>query len=177
MSLWPRFFDYTYSYRNKSRYTRYATSHKETIMDTARLDILVVEDSDEHAELITRNLRKSSLVRHIDRVASGEDALKYLRREEPFADKTPPGLVLLDLNLPKVNGHEVLYQIKSDERLQYIPVVVLSSSNAEYDRKLAMQHNANNYLIKPFDNKEFEAMIGQLTDFWTQWSPSDDKKI
>ena len=139
-------------------------------MDIKDLDILLVEDDDEHAEIIEYNLRKSSLISHIDRVDNGEEALHYLRRENSYAEKQPPSVVLLDLNMPRMNGHEVLLEIRNDQSLKRIPVIILTTSEAELDRRLAYERYANAYLVKPFNFDEFEALVNDLANFWGKWN-------
>ena len=143
-------------------------------MEIKDLNILLVEDDDEHAEIIEYNLRKSKLITFIDRVSDGEEALRYLRHERTFEEKPTPSIVLLDLNMPKISGHEVLKEIRNDNALKYMPVIILTTSEAEVDRKLAYEYHANSYLVKPFDFDEFEGLVNDLTQFWGKWNmPAD----
>ena len=101
------------------------------------LHFLLVEDDDDHAALVLRCFSKSRLGNTIDRVTDGVEALAYLRREGAFAQSPRPGAIVLDLNLPKLSGHELLSAIKSDPDLRKIPVVILTTSAAEIDRAKA----------------------------------------
>ena len=98
------------------------------------ITFLLVEDDDDHAKIVTRSLHKDRIKNGIIRLADGVEALKYLRREDPYSDAVIPDIVILDLKLPKMDGHEVLAEIKKDEQLRGIPVVILTTSNAEADR-------------------------------------------
>lgn len=104
---------------------------------------------------------------HIDRVRDGEEAMQFLRRAAAAKDSRLPDVVILDLKLPRVNGHEVLQAIKSDPRLKCVPVVIFTSSDAESDRNLAYNLHANSFLTKPFDFTEFNETLKAITDYWT----------
>lgn len=114
--------------------------------------ILLVEDDDGHARLIERNLRKVNLINPIDRVADGQEALDYLRREGRFAGNGPPErpqLVLLDINLPRIDGVEVLERIKSDPQLRLLPVIMLTSTDSQVEVDRCYRSGANGYVAKP----------------------------
>ena len=131
--------------------------------------ILLVEDNPQHAEIIFRLLRNCHIAHRIKHVSDGEAALDYLYRRGTYADDLlypMPHLVLLDLRLPKVDGLEVLKQIKSSEDLRSLPVVVLSSSEADRDIAAAYRQYANSYLVKPIDYEKFTAMIETLGLYW-----------
>ncbi|MFP5373251.1 MAG: response regulator, partial [Actinomycetes bacterium] len=99
-------------------------------------------------------------------VSNGEEALRYLRREGEHADAVRPDLVLLDLNLPRVDGREVLAQVKADEHLRTIPVVILTTSEAEEDVLRSYDLHANAYVTKPVDFESFVEVIRQVDDFF-----------
>jgi CheY-like chemotaxis protein len=99
-------------------------------------------------------------------VSDGVDALAYLRKQEPFTDAVRPDLVLLDLNLPKRDGREVLAEIKSDESLRQIPVVILTTSQADEDVVRSYQLHANAYVTKPVDFERFIAVVRQIDEFF-----------
>jgi CheY-like chemotaxis protein len=135
--------------------------------------ILLVEDDPGHAELVRRSLEESSLAKRLMHVADGQAALDYLYRQAGFSnpEQSPrPGLVLLDLRLPKVDGLKVLQTIKSDPDLSRIPVVILTTSAAETDVANAYYGHANSYLVKPVDFSQFEAMMEALCCYWLRWN-------
>ncbi|AYF76892.1 response regulator [Nocardia yunnanensis] len=137
--------------------------------DTRRpIDILLVED-DPADELMTREAFEDNKIGnelHVCR--DGQEALDYLYRRGPYADAARPDLILLDLNLPKYDGREVLAQIKSDSDLASIPVVVLTTSAAEEDILRSYALHANAYVTKPVDLDQFMAAIKQIDDFFVQ---------
>ena len=129
---------------------------------------LLVEDNDDHARLVEQMLRRGRFAKTIRRAADGAEALALLRRTDPEARR--PDLILLDLNLPKVDGLEVLRQIKSDPALRSIPVVMMTSSDAESDRALAYDSYVNSYVLKPTDLGQFRRLVEDLTCYWTDWN-------
>lgn len=128
--------------------------------------ILLVEDNPGDVVLTRRTLEQSSLPNHLHVVGDGESALAYVRQQAPFEDATRPDLVLLDINLPRMGGHDVLRQLKSDPETSMIPVVMLTSSSADADITRAYRQHANAYLTKGFGIEAFAAMIQQLEMFW-----------
>jgi len=142
------------------------------------LTILLVEDNEDHAELVQRNFADNHVANTIHHVKDGEEALNYLFRKGAYADpaKSPlPNLILLDLRLPKVDGIEVLKEIKASEALKSIPVVVLTSSSAEQDIAKAYASNANSYLVKPVDFEKFTRMMKDLGYYWLAWNRNPQK--
>jgi CheY-like chemotaxis protein len=130
------------------------------------IQILLVED-DPGDVLITREAFAENKVRNkLDVVSDGEAAMSYLRREGDFAAAPRPDLILLDLNLPRKDGHEVLAEIKSDPGLQRIPVVILTTSDAEEDILRSYNLHANAYVTKPVDFERFLAVVRQIDDFF-----------
>ncbi|MGD9692173.1 MAG: response regulator [Phycisphaerales bacterium] len=134
------------------------------------IHFLLVEDDDDHADLIERGLREGKTQGTISRVADGEAAMAFLRREGPYRGAARPDVVLLDINLPRMNGHEVLRAIKSDPSLGTIPVVILTTSQAQVDRARAYEERANSYLAKPIDFDNFHQMIVDTRLYWTDWN-------
>jgi len=131
--------------------------------------ILLVEDSPEDFEATVRALRKSGLANPIHRCEDGDEALDYLFHRGAYADpaKAPrPGVILLDLNLPGTDGREVLAEVKRDEGLKTIPVVVLTTSSDERDIARCYQEGANSYINKPVDLDGFIRAVQRLTDYW-----------
>jgi CheY-like chemotaxis protein len=140
-------------------------------MTNKAVHFLLVEDDDDHAELIKFGLlAKNGVPKTVDRVCDGEEALAYLKRSGQFRDRPRPTVVLLDLKLPKVDGHEVLAAIKSDADLRDIPVIVLTTSEAPEDKAKAYSAYANSYLAKPADFSEFKQMIKDLSQYWAMWN-------
>lgn len=132
------------------------------------IEILLIEDNPGDVRL-TRECMLDNKVRNTLNVAvDGEDALCYLRKEGKYANAATPDLIMLDLNLPRKSGFEVLKEIKMDERLKVIPVVVLTSSQAEKDILASYSLNANAYVSKPVDLFEFTNAISQIREFWLE---------
>lgn len=136
------------------------------------VDILLVEDNVSHAELVMRSLGEHSLTRKIYHVTDGEAALDFLFHRGPFNPETAPRpqLVLLDLRLPKIDGLEVLKEIRASEQHKRIPVVILSTSYAEPDVAKAYDHHANSYLVKPLDFEQFTSLMSDLGYYWLRWN-------
>ena len=135
--------------------------------------ILLVEDDPAHAEIVKRNFKASRIVNQMIHVSDGQEALDYLYRREGFSqpDMSPrPGLVLLDLRLPKVDGLEVLKIIKNDPDLKNIPVVILTTSDAETDVARAYDSSANSYLVKPVDFQQFSKLLETIGYYWLAWN-------
>jgi CheY-like chemotaxis protein len=137
------------------------------------MTILLVEDNPDHAELVKRNLAEFQVANHIYHVEDGEAALDYVYRRDAYSDhkKYPrPDLILLDLRLPKIDGLEVLKQIKCDLALQAIPVVVLTTSDAEKDLAKAYEYHANSYVTKPVNFENFSRLLRDLGYYWLAWN-------
>jgi CheY-like chemotaxis protein len=135
--------------------------------------ILLVEDNPDHAELVKRNLEDFQVANHIYHVEDGEAALDYVYRRGTYSDhkKFPrPDLILLDLRLPRIDGLEVLKQIKRDLTLQAIPVVVLTTSDAEKDLAQAYEYHANSYVTKPVNFDNFSRLLRDLGYYWLAWN-------
>jgi CheY-like chemotaxis protein len=134
--------------------------------DHKPVDVLLVED-DEGDVLMTREAFEFYKIRNpLHVVTDGEQALQFLRRTGPFADAPRPGLILLDVNLPRLNGLEVLAELKQDPELLLIPVVMLTTSQAEEDILRSYKLHANAYVSKPVDFENFVAAIRQIDDFF-----------
>lgn len=135
--------------------------------------ILLVEDDPDHAKLIIRGLGNNRVAIQIHHVSDGEAGLDYLFRRGEYADeeKSPrPHLILLDLRLPRIDGLEVLREIKADKELRRISVVVLTSSEAENDIARAGDNYANSYLVKPAAFDDFRRMLRDLKFYWLVWN-------
>ncbi|MDA7662931.1 response regulator [Pirellulaceae bacterium] len=130
------------------------------------IDILLVEDDDDDVRLITKTLKSDPFRSTLHRVRDGVEAMQYLRCERPFLDAIWPDLVLLDLNMPRMDGREVLKECGQDENLKSIPIVVFTSSNDERDILESYNHNANSYVSKPVDLIQFRDVLAALSDYW-----------
>lgn len=131
--------------------------------------ILLVEDSPSDALLTLEALKQGHVADTLQHVKDGVEALKYLRREGQYADAERPDVILLDLNMPRKNGHEVLREIRADDELRYLLVIVLTTSDDEHDVQKAYGLNANCYITKPVDMNAFVDAMRALGDFWLNW--------
>jgi CheY-like chemotaxis protein len=129
-------------------------------------NILLVEDNPGDVRLTIEALRDAKVRNNLSVVGDGVEALRFLRREGKYADAMRPDLILLDLNLPKMDGREVLAAIKADEALRTIPVVVLTTSRAEQDIAKSYALHANCYVTKPVDLDQFLHVVRSIEDFW-----------
>lgn len=134
------------------------------------LRFLLVEDDDNHADLVRRAMAEERIGNELDRVADGEEAMAWLRREVPHEAAPRPDIILLDLKLPRLDGHEVLRNIKSNDDLKHIPVVVMTTSRAESDRIRAYNEHANSYVVKPLDFGQMHELVKELGLYWTVWN-------
>ena len=130
------------------------------------IEILLIEDSPSDADLTIETLSEAKILNNLHVVEDGVEALAFLRREEPYAQMPRPDLILLDLNLPRKDGREVLAEIKSDPNLEIIPVVVLTTSAAEEDILKSYKLHANCYVTKPVGLDEFIKMVKLIEFFW-----------
>jgi two-component system, chemotaxis family, response regulator Rcp1 len=130
------------------------------------LEILLVEDNPADARLTREVFEGGRLSTHLNVVSDGEQALAFLRREGIYETAPRPKLVLLDLNLPRKNGLEVLDEMRADAALAVIPVIMLTSSSARHDVEAAYAHGANAFVVKPQDLDSFMDLIGTIRGFW-----------
>jgi chemotaxis family two-component system response regulator Rcp1 len=130
------------------------------------ISILLVEDNPADIRLTEEALKECKLVNSLSVVTDGEAALAHLRREGEYTDVSRPDLVLLDLNLPRKSGQEVLAEMRADEDLKSIPVVVLTASRAEKDVIMSYDLSCNCYVIKPLDFDQFNEVVQAIQDFW-----------
>ena len=135
-------------------------------MARKEIKILLVEDNPGDIRLVREALSECGMNHRLEVVADGVAALEYLWREKSSVNGSLPDLLLLDLNLPKKDGREVLMEIKGDEGLRRIPVVIFSSSKAEGDILSAYRHHANCYICKPLDLDAFIEVVAQIGRFW-----------
>ena len=130
------------------------------------IEILMVEDNPGDVRLAQEAMKEAKMRNRLTVVHDGVEALAYLRREGRFAQAVRPDLILLDLNLPRKDGREVLAELKSDPDLKSIPVVVLTTSRAEQDVEGAYKLHANCYITKPVDFNQFMKVVQQIDNFW-----------
>jgi CheY-like chemotaxis protein len=130
------------------------------------IEILQVEDNPGDVRLTKEALKEGRFANLINVAVDGFEAMAFLRREGKYANASRPDLILLDLNLPKKNGREVLAEIKADSNLKSIPVVVLTSSQAEKDIVATYNLHANCYITKPVDFEQFICVVRSIEDFW-----------
>ena len=132
----------------------------------APVDILLVEDNNADVELTRQALREARIPNHLHVAEDGEDAMQFLHREAPHEKAPRPDLIILDLNLPSKNGREVLQEVKGDDDLKSIPVVVLTTSEDAEDIRDVYRHHGNSYLCKPVDFHDFLKIIKTFESFW-----------
>jgi CheY-like chemotaxis protein len=130
------------------------------------VEILLVEDNPGDVRLTIEGLKEGKVNNNLYVVEDGVEAIAFLRREGKYSEAVRPDLILLDLNLPKKDGREVLTEIKADKDLRTIPVVVLTTSEAEQDILKAYMLHANCYITKPVDLEQFISVVSSIEDFW-----------
>lgn len=136
------------------------------LKNTDPVNILLIEDNPGDVRLTQEAFKEGSIDIKLNVVMDGVEALKYLKREMPYDQADTPDLILLDLNLPKKDGREVLHEIKTDNNLKRIPVVVLTTSNAQQDILKSYNLHVNCYVNKPVDFDKFFDIIQKIEDFW-----------
>ena len=130
------------------------------------LIILLVEDNEGDIVLTVEALKEAKINNNVVVVRDGEEALNYLYRQGPYANAELPDIILLDINLPRVDGKEVLGKIKNDEHLKFIPVVILTTSDSERDIMESYVNHANCYITKPVDFNKFMQVVMMIKSFW-----------
>ena len=143
-----------------------AAAGPDALADAAPIEILLVEDDPGDVLMTKEALADAKMANELHVVSNGEEALAFLFQEGEYPDAPRPGLILLDLNLPRVDGREVLARIKADEILRRIPVVVLTTSEAEEDILRSYDLYANAYVTKPVDFEAFVKVVRQVDDFY-----------
>ena len=133
---------------------------------TNPIQILMVEDNPADARLVREVMRDSKMLNEIHWVADGVEAMAFLRRQGKYANAPRPNIVFLDLNMPRKDGREVLHEVKTDADLRRIPVVIMTSSQAEEDIARAYDQHANCYVRKPLDFQQFHRVVQTLENFW-----------
>ncbi len=130
------------------------------------INILLVEDNPGDVRLVKEVFQEGKIYNQLEVTRDGEEAMRFLRREGAYQQVETPDLILLDLNLPKKSGDQVLAEIKNDVRLRKIPVIILTASQAEEDIAKAYHHYANCYLTKPIDLEQFIHVVQAIKSFW-----------
>jgi CheY-like chemotaxis protein len=137
--------------------------------------VMLIEDNLDHAELVMRTLSEHKVVNQIRHFTEGQSALDYLFRRGEYTDPETsprPSLILLDLRLPRVDGLDILRDIKNSDELRCIPVIILTTSEAERDIARAYLNHANSYLVKPVGFEEFNKLMEDLGFYWLGWNTS-----
>jgi CheY-like chemotaxis protein len=129
-------------------------------------EILLVDDNPADIRLMQETLKEDKIVHRLHVVMDGEECMQFLRKEGEYADKPRPDLLLLDLNLPRKDGREALAEIKADPNLKTIPIVVLTSSEADQDILKSYELQASCYITKPVDLEQFTEVVRSIQDFW-----------
>jgi two-component system, chemotaxis family, response regulator Rcp1 len=129
-------------------------------------EILLVEDNEDDVELMRIGFRRARFAVNLNHVPDGEVCMQYLRGEGPFVGRTMPDLVLLDLHMPRMSGREVLAAIVADDRLRQLPVIVLTTSEAQEDVLSSYKLRCSSYIVKPVDFEQFYTVVQGLTDYW-----------
>ena len=137
-----------------------------TLNSDRKLEVLLVEDNPADVRLTREVFENGDGATHLNVVGDGEQAMAFLRRQGPYADQPRPCLLLLDLNLPRKDGREVLAELKEDRELRHIPVVVLTTSAAESDIVRSYELHANCYITKPVDLEQFIVAVKSIENFW-----------
>ncbi len=135
-------------------------------MSVKPIEILLVEDNPGDVFLTRNALQRAKLSNNLHDVKNGEEALAFLKQKEPFANAPRPDIILLDLNLPRMNGHEVLQAVKSDDALKDIPVIVLTTSSNKEDIINSYRHYANAYITKPVNIEQLIEVLQSFGQFW-----------
>ncbi|MGA1825988.1 MAG: response regulator [bacterium] len=135
-------------------------------MNNKNLEILLVEDDPGDVDLMKESLKESKITIDMSVVADGVEAMTYLRKEGRYSCVNRPNIILLDLNLPKKDGREVLEEVKNDDDLKEIPIVILTTSNAEQDIIKSYGLGANCYITKPVGFEQFRKVVNEIKNFW-----------
>ena len=135
-------------------------------MSVRPIEILLVEDDDDDVLLMKKSLERDRILNRVHRVEDGFEAMEFLRRQGKYENAIRPDLILLDLNMPRKDGREVLRDIKQNEEFETIPVVVLTTSDDEHDILESYKHKANSYVTKPVDLLQFRDILQVIKDYW-----------
>lgn len=145
--------------------------------DDRHIRFLLVEDDEDHAFVVMKTLKRERVMNIVDHAINGKVAMEMLRRTGEYAEQPLPDVILLDLKMPVMDGHEVLEALQSDDELSKIPVVVMTTSDAESDRVRAYDLKANSYVVKPVDFDRFRSLVSDLGFYWGVWNrPATDQR-
>jgi two-component system, chemotaxis family, response regulator Rcp1 len=136
------------------------------IKQTRPVEVLLADDSDEDVELTRLGFQQSKLLVNLHRVADGVECLAFLRKQDVYSNVPTPDLLLLDLNMPRFGGREVLAEIEKDENLNSLPVVVLTTSEQDHEVLTMYKMGCNSYIVKPIDFDQFVKVIQGITEYW-----------
>jgi two-component system, chemotaxis family, response regulator Rcp1 len=136
------------------------------VADSRPAEILLVEDNDNDVELTRMAFEKSSLLINLHHAKDGEECMAFLRKQDKFADAPAPDVILLDLNMPRMDGREVLAEISNDESLRHLPVVILTTSAEESEILKMYKLRCSSYIVKPVNFDQFMRVIQSLADYW-----------
>lgn len=131
-----------------------------------QIQILLVEDNEGDILLTTEALEDSKIINLVSVVKDGEQAIDFLNRKEPFQNASMPNLILLDINLPKKNGHEVLQYLKASKNFRHIPIIMLTTSSSQKDILEAYNHYVNCFITKPVEVNDFMTAVAKIENFW-----------
>lgn len=142
-----------------------------------KINILLVEDNDQDAFLVREALEDQEILKEMSHVQNGEEALKYLKKEAPYENSILPDLILMDINMPIMDGHEALREIKSLEDFKQIPVLILTTSSRKEDILKAYKEQSSSYIVKPDDIFELDQLAASLKNYWinTVWLPNKNQ--
>lgn len=143
------------------------------------IHFLIVEDDLDHAHVIKRTIKRERILNRVDHAKDGQEAWEMLTKAGEHKDAIRPDIIILDIKMPRMDGHELLEKIRANEELKTIPVVMMTTSDAEKDRLLAYQNNVNSYLVKPLDFDKFHQLVRELSLYWGVWNwsaPTGEEK-
>lgn len=129
-------------------------------------EVLLVEDNDNDAEITRIGFRQAKFAANLHHVVNGEECMAFLRKEGKYSAAPTPDLILLDLNMPRMDGREVMQEIAADENLKHLVIIVMTSSDADTDVLMSYKLNCNSYIVKPVGFENFSKVIQSLGDYW-----------
>jgi two-component system response regulator len=138
----------------------------DELKDARFAEILLVEDNEDDVLLTREGLKRSKVAVHLQHVENGAECMAYLRKQGQYTSAPTPDVILLDLNMPVMNGYEVLEQISGDEKLKHIPVVILTTSADERDILKMYKLRCSSYIVKPVDFDQFMRVVREFSNYW-----------